>query len=443
MFIAASPLVSNSTLNLFGVSLPFLLGAFIVQDNLSNEDYIGLSGFVHQWYVESSEPDLSIEVNSTYYRNYRGSGNLTKGHLVLFECPPKNTTLIRVQHFISDNIERNISTNENETIPTAFADDAVFLGPSRQNLTFNNSFTLVWTGASECQVEYTRNIQKELRTVVDDIRWVSDYDSWEGDILDFQTIADRINAEKDALRASVETNHSTDSLEYARHAQFLQQMDEIISNIASVNWEIQGLLQDNTTKTYHVIAVLNETYSWSETLLNDKSTDHNQLSKLIESECSSMVFYPKYRNPMSLSCQVKTFQKYSKVGVKLTLKARMLGERSEIQTFAANEHFPDILQKNSTVILRAEIEPPEVYFQNTNFMMWLPLISLFSFVSFIVTMTFGLSIFYKISQCTNSVVANGNAIRMSQLVMAAKARREKIEAIKRKRLSETHEMTVF
>ena len=61
-------------------------------------------------------------------------------------------------------------------------------------------------------------------------------------------------------------------------------MDEIISNIASVNWEIQGLLQDNTTKTYHVIAVLNETYSWSETLLNDKSTDHNQLSKLIESE---------------------------------------------------------------------------------------------------------------------------------------------------------------
>ena len=132
--------------------------------------------------------------------------------MVLFECPPKNTTLIRVQHFISDNIERNISTNENETIPTAFADDAVFLGPSRQNLTFNNSFTLVWTGASECQVEYMRNIQKELRTVVDDIRWVSDYVSWEGDILDFQTIADRINAEKDALRASVETNHSTDSV---------------------------------------------------------------------------------------------------------------------------------------------------------------------------------------------------------------------------------------
>ena len=57
----------------------FFFRAFIVQDNLSNEDYIGLSGFVHQWYVESSEPDLSIEVNSTYYRNYRGSGNLTKG----------------------------------------------------------------------------------------------------------------------------------------------------------------------------------------------------------------------------------------------------------------------------------------------------------------------------------------------------------------------------
>ncbi|XP_075240273.1 uncharacterized protein LOC142335830 [Convolutriloba macropyga] len=440
MFVASSPLETNSTLSLFGRTLPIILGTFVVQDRSEfTPSLISDQTYLYEWYVLQGDPDLLIELNSTYHLDYKGSGTATTGDLLLSECPENGDNLLHVFHFINNTFQ-NDSDNFVPSAPSTFPDDSVLLDPYTHNLTFEHWIVLDWVGASQCHVTYMRDIRDSLSGVVDNIIWFSDYDEWTGNVEHFQSEADLINERKAQLRVAVETNHSGPENGNTNHIEFVHEMDRMIEEMDVINWVIKGLLQDNISETYHILAKLYQTeqFKWSNKLLDETTEEHSQMTQIVESQCQLVQLNPRYLNPMAAYCEVKEFRK-ARLPLCRCLNACQ-GSGQETRNI--------LLQEASDVIMYAAIEPPQVYWQNAQFMLWMPLWSLFTFILFLLTMSCGLSVFYHMKQWTAKAAgfkvrgrdADTNA---SEMVREAKERRRAMLERKHRQESSSIEMTIY